>query len=448
MKKEEILEKICIASRLQNLGFFIGSGFSKSLLIDSNLPSYSWFELLQKICDEYSIDDELLKKGSTYPLIASSIMEIVQKNDGCSLEEATRRVKFSIAKLVNQIPKEFVIEKYNNYFKNINPNWIVTTNYDNILEEVIGPTAYPILPGHLFYNTKNTLPVYHIHGSILDSQSIVITNEDYARTMRPSDYRHIRLPILLKESTVLMIGYGIGDLNVISAIDYSKNVYAGYSHIENSIIQLVYTDDPKDVCYEKEGIIIYEINSIETFFNELSDYIARYKSSLGKITNSVDRKQEEFISSSDEFVNKFDSNKDNYRTETIKFIYGLESNYWYIYTSFISLIQRVFDKNMEGANYAYQFQFYDYYLNILLDLIETLDVNKTPIIFITYLIERLDFIAPHIGETPGKSFAAYETWKKRMQNIPVEFVEKVYLYFETVKYKVSLKTLLEMINKQ
>ena len=129
MKKEEILEKICIASRLQNLGLFIGSGFSKSLLIDSNLPSYSWSELLQKICDEYSIDDELLKKGSTYPLIASSIMEIVQKNDGCSLEEATRRVKFSIAKLVNQIPKEFVIEKYNNYFKNINPNWIVTTNY-------------------------------------------------------------------------------------------------------------------------------------------------------------------------------------------------------------------------------------------------------------------------------------------------------------------------------
>ena len=447
MKKEDILEKICIASRLQNLGFFIGSGFSKSLLIDSNLPSYSWSELLQKICEEYSIDDDLFKKGNTYPLIASSIMEIVQKKDGCNLEEATRRVKFSIAKLVNQTPKEDVINKYNNYFKNINPNWIVTTNYDNILEEVIGPTAYPILPGYLFYNTRNTLPVYHIHGSILDSQSIVITNEDYAKTMRPSDYRHIRLPILLKESTVVMIGYGIGDLNVISAIDYSKNVYTGHSHIENSIIQLVYTDEPKDECYEKEGIIIYEIDSIASFFNELSEYITRYKSYLGKITNNVERKQEEFISSSNDFVNKFDANIDNYRTETIKFIYGLESNYWYIYTSFISLIQRVFDKNMEGAKYPLQFQFYDSYLTILLDLIELLDVEKTPIIFITYLIERLDFIAPYIGETPGKSFAAYETWKKRMKKIPAEFIEKVYLYFETIRFKISLKRLLGMINE-
>ena len=410
------------------------------------LPSFSWAELLNKICEEYEIEEDLFVKGNTYPLIASKIMEIVQEKSECSLSESTRRVKFSIAKLVNQNPGEMVVKKYNQYFNNINPSWIVTTNYDNILEEVIGPMAYPILPGQLFYNTKNILPVYHIHGSILDSQSIVITNEDYAKTMRPSDYRHARLPILLKESTVLMIGYAIGDLNVISAIDYSKNVYTGNCHVENSIIQLAYTENPKDFCYEKEGIIIYEIDSIESFFNELTDHISRYKSSIGKMTKSVDRKQEEFISSSNEFVNKFDSNTDNYRIETIKFIYSLESSYWYIYTSFISLIQRTLDKNMEGAKYQYQFQFYDYYLVILLDLIVNIDVNKTPIIFITYLIEKLDFIAPYVGDSMGQSFAAYETWKNRMNSINKDFVEKIYLYFETVKNKHSLKRLIEQIN--
>lgn len=79
MKKEDILEKICIASRLQNLGLFVGSGFSKALLKESMLPSFSWAELLNKICEEYEIEEDLFVKGNTYPLIASKIMEIVQE---------------------------------------------------------------------------------------------------------------------------------------------------------------------------------------------------------------------------------------------------------------------------------------------------------------------------------------------------------------------------------
>lgn len=445
-KKEEIMEKICIASRLQNLGFFVGSGFSKSLLIDSQLSSYSWAELLLEICKEYSITEELFKEGSTYPLVASRIIEIVQENNKCSFEEANRRVKISIAKIVNKIPNEEIILKYKAFFESVSPCWIVTTNYDNVLEQVIGPTAYPILPGQLFYNSKNTLPVYHIHGSVLDPQSIVITNEDYAKTLRPSDYRHTRLPILLKENTVLMIGYAIGDLNVISAIDYCENVYKGFNPTKNSIIQLVYTDNPKEYCYEKNKIIIYEIDSISSFFEELFDYISRYKSYVGKIINKIEKKQEEFINSTDDYVNKFDNNEDNYRNDTINFIYELDSNYWYIYSSFISLLQRVFNKNMEGAKYIYQFQFYDYYLTILLDLIEKIKVDMVPVLYINYLIERLIFIAPYIGETLGKSFAAYETWKKRMLNIPNEFIEKIKNYFETTRYSISLMRLL-MINK-
>lgn len=62
------------------------------------------------------------------------------------------------------------------------------------------------------------IPIYHIHGVCNIPDSIVITNEDYAYMFRPNDYRQARLPFLMKESLVIMIGYALGDLNVITAV--------------------------------------------------------------------------------------------------------------------------------------------------------------------------------------------------------------------------------------
>ena len=59
----------------------------------------------------------------------------------------------------------------------------------------------------------------------------------------------------------------------------------------------------------------------------------------------------------------------------------------------------------------------------------------------------MDYIAPSIGDTPGQSYDAYATWKKRMNNIPSNFIDKIYLYFENVSSKYSLKYLLNMIRQ-
>lgn len=375
-EKNEILEKICVASRIENLGLFIGSGFSKAVMSLSKKDAMSWLELLKAICNDFKIDTNIFNKGYTYPLIASKIIDLISKNENISNDDATIRLKQSIAKHVNIKPSDSIKEKYKKYMEDINPQWIITTNYDNIIEQIIGEKAFPILPDYSFYNTKNILPIYHIHGSILNPKSIVISNEDYTTTLRPSDYRHNRLPILLNENTTLMIGYALGDLNVLSAIDYRNNVYdKNIKLVENNIIQLVYTDNPLEKCYEHNGIIIYEYDDLISFFESFSVYYNKYKSNIGKITNKVIEKNNEFVDCEKEYLELFEFDENGYRKETIKFIYSLDSSYCYVYSQFIHFLSRVFDKTYCESRKNGQFQYYNYYLNIWFDLVENVEIE-------------------------------------------------------------------------
>ena len=45
------------------------------------------------------------------------------------------------------------------------------------------------------------------------------------RLFRPSQYRQIRLALTIKESTTCLLGYSLGDVNVLTALDWSKNVF-------------------------------------------------------------------------------------------------------------------------------------------------------------------------------------------------------------------------------
>lgn len=420
-EKDEILEKICVASRIENLGLFIGSGFSKAVMHSSNRNAMSWLELLKTICDDFNIDKNIFNEGYTYPLIASKMIDSISENNKIAIDKATIEFKQLIAKHVNIELSDNERDKFKKHMENINPQWIITTNYDNIIEQIIGEKAFPILPDYSFYNTKNIIPIYHIHGSVLDPKSIVISNEDYATTLRPSDYRHNRLPILLNENTILMIGYALGDLNVLSAIDYRNNVYKSIKLVENCIIQLVYTDNPSEKCYEHNGIIIYEYNDLKTFFEMFSDYIKKYKSRIGKKTNELTNKNNEFVDSDEKYLEKFEFDLEDYRKETIKFIYDLDSSYCYVYSQFIPFLNRVFEKTFIESRQNGQFNYYDIYINIWFDLVENIQMERTPTIYSTFLINKLDEIVFFIGPGLGKAYKAFDTWNARKSKIPVNF---------------------------
>ena len=80
----------------------------------------------------------------------------------------------------------------------------------------------------------------------------------------------------IKESTTLIIGYGLGDVNVLTAVDWTKNVYSNQRiNYPHDIIQLLYRTDPIDIPYrDRNEILILEFNDLQEILEEIAKKIA------------------------------------------------------------------------------------------------------------------------------------------------------------------------------
>ena len=74
----------------------------------------------------------------------------------------------------------------------------------------------------------------------------------------------------IKESTTLLIGYGLGDVNVLTALDWSRNVFkAAETTYPSDVIQILWTESPKETPYrDKNGMVIFETEDLSAFFDE------------------------------------------------------------------------------------------------------------------------------------------------------------------------------------
>ena len=426
ISREDVFETICKAARSNTLGLFVGSGFTKAVLNNNKLhKAYDWKELLQESCDRMGILREVFNEGMPYPQIASTICHEYVQSQKVSLKDAERKLKMTIADLVSASPSKNILTEYEEYFKELIPNWIVTTNYDTIIEQILHEKAFLINPKDSFIKTKDFIPVYHIHGSITDPESIVITNEDYTQTLRVSDYRHARLPFLIKESTVLMVGYSLNDLNVLSAVDYSQNVYTNVSAtFETPIIQLLYREYPNDEPYINNNIVIQEIEDLSEYLSELIDYIKRYKSLIGKKSNEVKKLLEFFTNADEPEISVFIGDKSN-RQEIFNNVKSIDFEFWYIYPSYMAFLNKSFAVLWDRAHIQNAFSYYRDILDLLLDVIENIDYEKVPYSLLEYLINQFKEISYSIGKTPGQSWVAKDLWDERCHNIPEEFIREL-----------------------
>ena len=421
--KIDVFDTICRAARLKNLGLFVGAGFSKAILDkDFDYLSYSWGELLKECCERLDVDAEIMKTNASYPEIASKICKQYSINKEISYDAALKKLREIIADLTYSFPSKDTQQKYYDCLDPLQIEWIVTTNYDTLLESVFGGKSYSISPDESFIKISNMIPIYHIHGVRTHSDSIVITNEDYAKLFRPSDYRQARLPFLIKESLVLMIGYGLGDINVLTAVDWSKNVYTAKNKnidYEFPIIQLLYKSEPKDKPYKDDsGIYILEIDDIETFFAQLKARFEETQDEYNELLQKTNKYVDMFNLASEEDINRYISNQDQCRTDTLDFIATLSQEFFYIYNSFLNFVRIVIKEINSRSHSNGAFSYYDTKLCVILDILEHIHLEVMPQSFLYFLATQLDSVAPMIGKSMGQSWAAFDTWEERKSNIP------------------------------
>ena len=430
--KEDLFQTICNASRLGTLGLFIGAGFSKALLEGNTKHiAYRCGELLEASCEKLEIDKQLINTNGAYPELATKICQLYADISGKSYELAAREFKEKICELTDTYPDQEKIKNYGKWFEEISPEWIVTTNYDTIIESVLGGKALSIAPDRCFCNISGMVPVFHLHGICREPDSVVITNEDYTYMFRPNDYRQARLPFLMKESCVLMIGYGLGDINVITAVDWANNVYTNSSEgYDFPIIQLLYVDAPKPAPYiSKDNIVIYEINNLEDFFRELSSFMNGYNEKYDEKMKTMGEIVTYLNCTEDEHILDFIDNKDCSKDRILNFFKTLEPEFGYVYNVFFPFVRCVVANLDELSARRGAFQEYDRKLCFILDIFMSIPINKIPASLFGLLAEELNAVAVYVNSNGeyvlGESYSATDSWGRYKNAIPKDVIREL-----------------------
>lgn len=212
---------------------FIGTGLSMRYLKNS----YSWEQLLKKICFDlkgnneffYDLKEKYYFDGNyRYDMIATDIevefdAELKKDRNGkfkyindifyANMEKGivVSRFKIYIAKIFETLEyrDSDEVTELKKARKNISS--IITTNYDTMIEDIFG--FVPLIGNDiLLSNPYGSL--YKIHGCVTQPDKIIITEKDYIKFNEKYELIRAQLLSLFIHNPIIFIGYSIADNNI------------------------------------------------------------------------------------------------------------------------------------------------------------------------------------------------------------------------------------------
>lgn len=228
-----------VKEKLKNLGtspiFFVGSGLSRRYI-----DSPDWLGLLEKTMDGTGINFSRYKQKHTHKNQISNKDEVNMEALAQELEDVyfdmmpeekleeygskgyyyRKRVCQVISKCFqdnkdHMLSNEEVIE-----LKKTSPSAIITTNYDEMLEEIFREeyTTHVGQTSLLTSVVDGVGDIYKIHGCVKEPDSIIITKDDYDKFFDKDIYLNAKLLTLFLEYPIVFLGYSISDRNVKSIL--------------------------------------------------------------------------------------------------------------------------------------------------------------------------------------------------------------------------------------
>ncbi|MBK5477467.1 SIR2 family protein [Pseudomonas sp. TH21] len=439
--REEVLRYLGFSSAYGNLCLFVGAGFSKELV---GADALSWGALLQQAALQMGIAFDFSHNsmiGVGYPEVASLMCLQHSQMNSISYQASLSALKREVAELTSWYPDEDRKSFYADKLMEISPSWIVTTNYDLVLESLLHVASVTIGPSEPLVFPKGRIPVYHLHGVRTDPEGIVIAREDYTVLFRPNEYRQIKLALTLKESTTLLLGYGLGDDNVLTAYDWSRNVYDYQSETyPHAVIQIVRAASPRDRPYRTgNGVLVLETPSLEVFFEELMPFI-RERKEKDRLAYENLTALERYINTNTASAVELFLDDQARRTEILGL---LRMNHASLIHCFIPFFERCVDQAFIRSSGNGQFQGYSECLTVILDVMMAYaDTNVPPALFqkIAHAFNRL---APYIGRGMGQSHNSYRQWSARKVHLQYRHLRELKTYSRRKRWEDVLKLLAE-----
>lgn len=227
------LKKLLSENRLC---IFTGSGVS--VPPPSCLPTWDEFteryieicKIVNDLADADNRFDDLIADARIYKKknVINTVTALKDKIAFC------RKKGMSVTVYENKIMEMFLGKQYNEYHKTIvstNYKYILTTNYDTLLEDAALDLDYKDLIKRVYSFTeinKISEAVYlrepaiiHVHGTAKDLalESFVLTKDDYMTIIDRNPGLRTLLDSLFMSYSILMVGYGGSDPHMEDIID-------------------------------------------------------------------------------------------------------------------------------------------------------------------------------------------------------------------------------------
>jgi DNA-dependent RNA polymerase auxiliary subunit epsilon len=252
---------------------FVGSGLSQRYF---NAPN--WNDLLKKMtlinpnCKEYlyykQSFENLIDIGTK---LSKEYMEWAWSNGKEEFsqelfsEETPSDIYFKskIVEYLKKITPENIdfssIEKDEiSLLKKINPQAIITTNYDNFLEKIY-PEYEPIIGQKILKNQYTSIgEIFKIHGCVSDPASLVITKDDYNDFMCKKKYLSAKLLTYFLEHPIIIIGYSANDPNIKSLLSDIDEILASRNELVENIYFIDWKEKIEDIFLKYETLIDLE----------------------------------------------------------------------------------------------------------------------------------------------------------------------------------------------
>lgn len=419
---QELIDSLAQAALDGRLGLLIGTGFSKALTDGQKTRAPSWRELLEQVASNAGIEITH-EVGQSFPQIASTLANAwsarypaLNHQDNLTADACSPGVmwlKLSVASRCAYLVPGPRRQRYRDVLRALKPAWVVTTNYDLCIEEVL-PEATLVPPNGAFFPSRRHVPVFHLHGHRLDPASIVITEEDHVRAARLAATNAVRPSALLSECTTLVLGYGLRDPNVLAAMHWSRGARDVRSR---AVVQAVFNPLPSGRSYKGGfGQDVLEVSDIgqllETIAHRMRELSTRREIRLvearnwllaASATDASGRPQLAALSSADRRA-VFLALQDLSQTEGNTDVLNLLSQ------SFVHL----WTQAREHHHYAH-------YRDLLEMIVDGFSVWHTPeqdAGLFSFLSSWLCQVAPYVGRGLGQSFAAYALWEEKKHELP------------------------------
>lgn len=310
-KIKEQIEKIKQINLNQNLVIFVGAGVSK------NSGVCSWWELVKEIADK--IGENKCTSCKIKDLICE---ECGEKIELCNLDGRNCKLKYDFStEDFLRIPQHFYEslgdseedkEPYYDFLKDkfcskdyetniideiivkLQPEHIITTNYDHLLEKVKDPTVSKyatITKDDDMLSQKGRNYIIKMHGEIDDIENIVLKEDDYLNYSQKHIIIESFIKSLLIDKTFLFVGYSLNDNNlklIMSYIDF----FVKEKRVENRQPHYLVVDAVKD---SKHDIPYWTNKGVELVdLSQISDYMVE-NSNCKSISNMVGKKLYAFL---------------------------------------------------------------------------------------------------------------------------------------------------------